>query len=1130
MTRRRSIATLMLFACFALVDRVASAQTFLCPAGVTPVRITFLNGIFTTEDGAVRAAVDLQDAVTADSRWADIQQECVEFAYDYNKLRFVKLQKVLDLYQVLTQYSAASTSEALDMLAGAIPTSSSFSQFLLSWAADGVDRTGCFIASPLECEKWEASVVNVISSGKKLVAVAHSQGNLYANATLGHLFSGQVANRDMYSLIAVGTPDPLSGELASYTNLRLDPVAALSGLLNNATNPTCSFIDCHYFSTSYLVASESKRRILNDIYAHLPRVNKMPSAGFVVTGSGIAPRASSPPAPVTPTITATAVAFCDCADFSFDGRVPNSSDSDGFVAAWKWSIDGVDENVDQSLSLLERSLFPGRHAISLVVKDNHGDSSTAARAEVVVLPAATSLPVAIDDGPFTAVQGGVFSQDAPGLLSNDLNTHTGDTIEFVAPFPPAGLTNKPPYNGGFSVDLSSNPTFVGTMTLHYVIHVGGDTSPSNTSNEATVTVNVTPRTSTARFSFTGTVSSVLGSQLSSIQIGSTVSGEFVYDLDAVDQQPTFATAKYLYTSGPSGIALRVNGLTFGTAVSRGVAVDVWNDLVVPAAPPSGTAHVDRLSVSGEADVSTWPSSMPATGTRSISVTLSRVEADAATIPNFLTSRALPSALNVDLANFKGGIIQIGPNNSESLTFTIDSLSSISIPRVPAHFVNGTTLICDSPPYSGTAFGYYRIGLAPGDETYFESETRGTGLCTGSFNAPGNVTNVGRNVLTMYSSSDTSVPYGFVEFMCHAPVAGAGDCEIVTPDSGLRFTYTDIGLLPGYGSSCGNGISLNGMVTGLAQSPIGFSSPSYTGFMYRPGIGMTNLGILPGGHGSSGQAVNSNGVVAGWTGIDIQVPGVPSIVGIEHAFTYTTAGGLVDLGTFGGSHDATSMSNAYGINETGHVTGTAGAWPTANSLYQRPFIYRPETGVMENIGTLAEAGNAVGHAINDSDQVTGFVRMLGTGAFRAFLYTPGAGMREVGTLGGLNNQGKAINSLGQIVGESDAGPGQVHAFLYNPGTTAPVDLGTLGGGQSDAYGINGSGWIVGHSNMNAQSDKVPYLYRPGVGMVELAALTDGVPVGWRLFAVNAINDAGQITGCAISETPDGIQRAMVLTPQ
>lgn len=102
-------------------------------------------------------------------------------------------------------------------------------------------------------------------------------------------------------------------------------------------------------------------------------------------------------------------------------------------------------------------------------------------------------------------------------------------------------------------------------------------------------------------------------------------------------------------------------------------------------------------------------------------------------------------------------------------------------RIPAHYhPNGHTLLCDQPPYNvATSFVSYKIGIAPGDSAYASSTTTGTGACTGSFDAPGNITNVGTSFITLYTSTTT---YGYIEVSCLAPVATAGDCVIVTATS------------------------------------------------------------------------------------------------------------------------------------------------------------------------------------------------------------------------------------------------------------------------------------------------------------------------------------------------------------
>ena len=52
------------------------------------------------------------------------------------------------------------------------------------------------------------------------------------------------------------------------------------------------------------------------------------------------------------------------------------------------------------------------------------------------------------------------------------------------------------------------------------------------------------------------------------------------------------------------------------------------------------------------------------------------------------------------------------------------------------------------------------------------------------------------------------------------------------------------------------------------------------------------------------------------------------------------------------------------------------------------------------------------------------------------------MQDLGTLGGSDSFGVAINASGQVTGHADTAGGAAHAFLWD-GTTM-LDLGTLGG--------------------------------------------------------------------------------------
>jgi len=114
---------------------------------------------------------------------------------------------------------------------------------------------------------------------------------------------------------------------------------------------------------------------------------------------------------------------------------------------------------------------------------------------------------------------------------------------------------------------------------------------------------------------------------------------------------------------------------------------------------------------------------------------------------------------------------------------------------------------------------------------------------------------------------------------------------------------------------------------------------------------------------------------------------------------------------------------------------------------------------------------------------GFVLGLAGGA--------GAGMIDLGDLGGGSSRGTAINNAGQIVGYSTITPyGATHAFLYEDGVM--TDLGS--GAPND---INDSGQIVG-----------PGLYDNGA-WINLGGLGGLL----NTSAAFAINNAGQIVGAA-----------------
>jgi probable HAF family extracellular repeat protein len=264
--------------------------------------------------------------------------------------------------------------------------------------------------------------------------------------------------------------------------------------------------------------------------------------------------------------------------------------------------------------------------------------------------------------------------------------------------------------------------------------------------------------------------------------------------------------------------------------------------------------------------------------------------------------------------------------------------------------------------------------------------------------------------------------------------------------------------------------------------------------------------------------------------------------------------MLDLGTGSGS----TVSDAYGINASGEVTGQAGnvflwkgegimdtgidgtgtaindASTIAGSYFTGSFkagLFGDESPIyhafswngslMTDLGTLGGTSSAA-FAINNSDEVTGAADTTGDVARDAFLWN-GTRMIDLGNLGG-ESQGQAINGLGEVAGWSQVAPTfNEHASLWNGSTI--LDLGTLGGAESQADGINAAAAVVGWSNVGT-GDRHAFLYTDGT-MVDLNSLVDPAS-GWTLVEATAINDAGQIAGYGLNDAT-GDTEAFLLTP-
>jgi probable HAF family extracellular repeat protein len=246
--------------------------------------------------------------------------------------------------------------------------------------------------------------------------------------------------------------------------------------------------------------------------------------------------------------------------------------------------------------------------------------------------------------------------------------------------------------------------------------------------------------------------------------------------------------------------------------------------------------------------------------------------------------------------------------------------------------------------------------------------------------------------------------------------------------------------------------------------------------------VTDLGTLPGGTYSVPAAINDLGQVVGFSVVDNQ----------NHAFLWTSAGGMQDLGTLSGD----TASQAEGINNSGAVVGES------SSNLTHPFIWTASGGMrrLEQLGTIGAAANA----ITDSGEIVGYYYPVDNTSYHAFLLTKTGDLQDLGTLGGCCSSAAAINRSGDVVGFSTMpGDQDTHGFLWtNAG--GMEDLGVIGSGTySFANAVSISGEVFGIANSSQNGTREAYFWTQGTGMESL-----GTGLGSAVYGVNA---SGQLVG-------------------
>jgi probable HAF family extracellular repeat protein len=198
----------------------------------------------------------------------------------------------------------------------------------------------------------------------------------------------------------------------------------------------------------------------------------------------------------------------------------------------------------------------------------------------------------------------------------------------------------------------------------------------------------------------------------------------------------------------------------------------------------------------------------------------------------------------------------------------------------------------------------------------------------------------------------------------------------------------------------------------------------------------------------------------------------------------------------------SDSDARGINAEGAVVGTSQGLATVWT-----------NGTAERLGTLG-GDDSNGIAINDFGYVTG-ASLRADGERHAFLAANGQ-LIDLGTLGGSWSAGYAINNAGRIAGASSTAAGAYHAFTWDE-ATGMRDLGTLGGRESRGFALNSAGAVAGAATLRSGQ------YRAALWATDGSVTNLGTLGGLCSYAYG-LNDAGYVVG--YSYDGQGRSRAFV----
>jgi len=206
---------------------------------------------------------------------------------------------------------------------------------------------------------------------------------------------------------------------------------------------------------------------------------------------------------------------------------------------------------------------------------------------------------------------------------------------------------------------------------------------------------------------------------------------------------------------------------------------------------------------------------------------------------------------------------------------------------------------------------------------------------------------------------------------------------------------------------------------------------------------------------------------------------------QRSFLWTPQSGAVDMGVLAG---APTLFAPFGEGPAGLSDDASVIAGTASRPTGELFAYRHAGGAATELGNLG-VDFALASAISgDGDVIVG-TSSPSTLTFRAFRWTAGGGMQDLGVVGSFTeSRAFGVNGDGSVVvGRLLGGPGPAEAFRWTA-QTGIVPLGSLMGLGSFATAVSADGEVVvGFSTTASGGPFEAFRWTAQTGMVGLGAL-------------------------------------------